>query len=192
MIHPDGFQVPGKEYYFFKLKKSLYGLKCSLRQWYKKFDNYMIEIGYTRSPYGYCVYYTKATNGSLIYLILYVNDMLIPVENKYDIQKLNNLLSVEFEMKDLGVAQKILRMEIYRDRSKKKHFLSQKRYIQKICSRFVMFIAKPIDTPSVINTHLFVAFAPMSVEEEYISRIPYASGVGTLMYALVCTRPDLA
>ncbi|KAJ4714183.1 Retrovirus-related Pol polyprotein from transposon TNT 1-94 [Melia azedarach] len=193
MTQPDGFQVPGKEDYVCKLKKSLYGLKQSPRQWYKRFDSYMIEIGYTRSPYDCCVYYSKATNGSLIYLVLYADDMLIAAENKSDVQKLMDLLSVEFEMKDLGAARKILGMEIYRDRSKKKLFLSQKGYIQKILSRFGMSTAKPIDTPSAANAHLSVAFAPKSVEEkEYMSRVPYTSAVGSLMYAMVCTRPDLA
>ncbi|KAJ4703438.1 Retrovirus-related Pol polyprotein from transposon TNT 1-94 [Melia azedarach] len=166
MTQPDGFQVPGKEDYVCKLKKSLYGLKQSPRQWYKRFDSYMIEIGYTRSPYDCCVYYNKATNGSLIYLVLYVDDMLIAAENKSDVQKLKDLLSVEFEMKDLGAARKILGMEIYRDRSKKKLFLSQKGYIQKILSRFGMSTAKAIDTPSAANAHLSVAFAPKSVEEK--------------------------
>ncbi|KAJ4715159.1 Retrovirus-related Pol polyprotein from transposon TNT 1-94 [Melia azedarach] len=193
MTQPDGFQVPGKEDYVCKLKKSLYGLKQSPRQWYKRFDSYMIEIGYTRSLYDCCVYYSKATNGSLIYLVLYVDDMLIAAKNKSNVQKLNDLLSVEFEMQDLGAARKILGMEIYRDRSKKKLFLSQKGYIQKILSRFGMSTAKPIDTPSAANAHLSVAFAPKSVEEkEYMSRVPYASAVGSLMYAMVCSRPDLA
>ncbi|KAJ4720195.1 Retrovirus-related Pol polyprotein from transposon TNT 1-94 [Melia azedarach] len=193
MTQPNGFQVPGKEDYVCKLKKSLYGLKQSPRQWYKRFDSYMIEIGYTRSLYDCCVYYSKATNGSLIYLVLYVDDMLIAAENKSDVQKLKDLLSVEFEMKDLGAARKILGMEIYRDRSKKKLFLSQKGYIQKILSRFGMSTAKPIDTPSAANAHLSVAFAPKSVEEkEYMSRVPYTSAVGSLMYAMVCTRPNLA
>ncbi|KAJ4718647.1 Retrovirus-related Pol polyprotein from transposon TNT 1-94 [Melia azedarach] len=84
-------------------------------------------------------------------------------------------------------------VEIYRDRSKKKLFLSQKGYIQKILSRFGMSTAKPIDTLSAANAHLSVAFAPKSVEEkEYMSRVPYTSAVGSLMYAMVCTRPDLA
>ncbi|KAJ4717014.1 Retrovirus-related Pol polyprotein from transposon TNT 1-94 [Melia azedarach] len=193
MTQPDGFQVPGKEDYVCKLKKSLYELKQSLRQRYKRFDSYIIEIGYTRSPYDCCVYYSKATNGSLIYLVLYVDDMLIAAENKYDVQKLKDLLSVEFQMKDLGAARKILGMEIYRDRSKKKLFLSQKGYIQKILSRFGMSTTKPIDTPSAANAHLSVAFASKSVEEkEYMSRVPYASAVGSLMYAIVCSRPDLA
>lgn len=96
-------------------------------------------------------------------------------------------------MKDLGVAQKILGMEIYRDMAQKKLFLSQKSYIWKILSRFGMSTAKPIDTPSAANSLLSVAFAPKSAQEKkYMSQVPYASAVGSLMYAMVCTRLDLA
>lgn len=71
--------------------------------------------------------------------------------------------------------------------------MSQKGYTQKILSRFGMSNAKPLDTPCASNIHLFVAFAPKSAEEqEYTSQVPYASAVESLMYAMVCTRPDLA
>ncbi|XP_038895880.1 secreted RxLR effector protein 161-like [Benincasa hispida] len=54
-------------------------------------------------------------------------------------------------------------------------------------------LAKPIDTPSVANARLPSVFSPQSeVEKEYMSRVPYASAVGSLMYAVVCTRLDLA
>uniref|UniRef100_A0A3Q7FS12 COBRA C-terminal domain-containing protein n=1 Tax=Solanum lycopersicum TaxID=4081 RepID=A0A3Q7FS12_SOLLC len=77
-----------------------------------------------------------------------VDDMLIAAKKKYDIQKLKGLLSAEFEMKDLGAARKILGMEIIRDRERRKLFLSQRSYIQKVLARFGMSSSKPIDTPS--------------------------------------------
>uniref|UniRef100_A0A3Q7EAK5 Reverse transcriptase Ty1/copia-type domain-containing protein n=1 Tax=Solanum lycopersicum TaxID=4081 RepID=A0A3Q7EAK5_SOLLC len=58
------------------------------------------------------------------------------------------LLSAEFEMKDLGAARKILGMEIIRDRERRKLFLSQRSYIQKVLARFGMSSSKPIDTPN--------------------------------------------
>lgn len=77
----------------------------------------MVELGYNRSPYGYCVYHNKLIDGSFIYLVLYVDDILIEAKNKSDIKVLKSLLSTGFEMKDLGAARKILGMEIYSDRA---------------------------------------------------------------------------
>uniref|UniRef100_A0A3Q7GSI5 Reverse transcriptase Ty1/copia-type domain-containing protein n=1 Tax=Solanum lycopersicum TaxID=4081 RepID=A0A3Q7GSI5_SOLLC len=99
--------------------------------------------------------------------------MLIAAKKKYDIQKLKGLLSAEFEMKDLGAARKILGMEIIRDRERRKLFLSQRSYIQKVLARFGMSSSKPIDTPSAVNIHLTAMFAPQSEEEkEYIVTSP--------------------
>uniref|UniRef100_A0A3Q7I371 Reverse transcriptase Ty1/copia-type domain-containing protein n=1 Tax=Solanum lycopersicum TaxID=4081 RepID=A0A3Q7I371_SOLLC len=135
----------------------------------------------------------KLKDDSFIYLVLYVDDMMIAAKKKYDIQKLKGLLSVEFEMKDLGATRKILGMEIIRDKDKRKLFLSQRSYIQKVLARFGMSSSKPIDTPSAANIYLTAMFAPQSEEEkEYMSRVPYASAVGILMYAIVCVRSDLA
>ena len=75
MSQTHGFKVAGKENWVCKLKKSLYGLKQSPRQWYKWFDHFMIGQKYTRSQFDYCVYLPRLSNGSYIYLLLYVDDM---------------------------------------------------------------------------------------------------------------------
>jgi hypothetical protein len=75
MDQPKGFIEPGKENFVCKLKKSLYSLKQSPRQWYKKFDSFMIANGFKRSLYDSCVY-IKFIDRSPIYLLLYVDDML--------------------------------------------------------------------------------------------------------------------
>lgn len=133
MARPDSFHEPEKADYVCKLKKSLYGVKQALRMWYKRFDSYMIAIGYSRSPYDSCVYYNKLKNGSFIYLVLYVDDMLLVAEKKSDFENLKGLLSTKSEMKELGVTKKILGMEIYRDRTPKKLFLC---HIRDIFRRF--------------------------------------------------------
>ncbi|KAM1046410.1 hypothetical protein ACFX13_026491 [Malus domestica] len=78
MCQPDGYIVKGKENLFCKLKKSLYGLKQSPRQWYLRFDKFMRGQNYSRSQYDHCVYFKKLQDGSFIYLLIYVDDMLTP------------------------------------------------------------------------------------------------------------------
>lgn len=125
MEQPEGFIDPDKEHLVCRLKKSLYGLKQAPRQWYKKFDSFMIGQGYYRSQYDDCIYFQNFPDGSFIYLLLYVDDMLIASRNKSLIRKLKTHLSNEFEMKELGAAKKILGMEIRRDRQAGKLVLSQ-------------------------------------------------------------------
>ncbi|OAE35676.1 hypothetical protein AXG93_1154s1300 [Marchantia polymorpha subsp. ruderalis] len=152
----------------------------------------MKQLGYNRSLYDCCVYYNEVQGGSRNYLVLYVDDMLIPAKSKSNIEKLKTSLSVEFHMKDLGAARKILGVEIYRERKKRKLFLSQEGYIKKMLSRFGISSTKPIDTPMASNCKLEMYSVQTEEEKEYMSRVPYASVVGSLMYAMVCTRPNLA
>ncbi|WVZ52997.1 hypothetical protein U9M48_003991 [Paspalum notatum var. saurae] len=192
MDQPEGFIVPGKDNFVCKLKKSPYGLKQSPRQRYKKFDSSMIANGFKRSQYDSCVY-IKFVDGSPIYLLLYVDDMLIAAKSKVDIANLKAQLSSEFEMKDLGAAKKIIGMEISRDRNSSLLFLSQHSYIQKVLRRFNMHDSKPVSTPIASHFKLSSSQCPSTDSNfEYMSRIPYSSAVGSLMYAMVCSRPDLS
>ena len=192
MDQPEGFIVPGKEKYVCKLKRSLYGLKQSPRQWNKRFDSFMLAHSFKRSKYDSCVY-IKHVNGSPIYLLLYVDDMLIAAKSKIEITKLKKLLSSGFDMKDLGSAKKILGMEISRDRKSGLLFLSQQNYIKKVLQRFNMQNAKAVSTPIAPHFKLSAAQCPSTdAEIEYMSRVPYSSAVGSLMYAMVCSRPDLS
>ncbi|KAL0336278.1 UNVERIFIED_CONTAM: Retrovirus-related Pol polyprotein from transposon TNT 1-94 [Sesamum radiatum] len=116
MEQPNGFTQPGHEHLVCKLKKSLYGLKQSPRQWYKRFDSYMLQIDYKQCEHDSCVYIKSFDDGSSIFLLLYVDDMLVAAKNMHDVLALKALLSHEFDMKDLGAATKILGMEIHKDR----------------------------------------------------------------------------
>ena len=96
-------------------------------------------------------------------------------------------------MKDLGAAKKILGIEIMRDREKCKLYLSQKKYIEKVLHRFNMQNAKPVSTPLAAHLQLSATLSPKTDDErDYMSRVPYSSVVGSLMYAMVCSRPDLS
>jgi hypothetical protein len=76
MKQPEGFVVKGKKELVCKMKNSSYGLKQSPRMWYQKFDTYMLGLGFTRSKEDHCVYF-KLIGDHLIYLVLYVDDMLL-------------------------------------------------------------------------------------------------------------------
>jgi ATP-binding cassette subfamily B (MDR/TAP) protein 1 len=193
MKQPDGFLVEGKEDYVCRLRKSLYGLKQAPRQWYKKFESVMREQGYKKTTSDHCVFVRKFSDDDFIILLLYVDDMLIVGKNVSRIDRLKKQLGESFAMKDMGAAKKILGISITRDRKEKKLWLSQEHYIQKVLERFNMENAKAVSTPLATRFKLSVQQSPSNeAEKTYMSRVPYASVVGSLMYAMVCTRPDIA
>lgn len=134
----------------------------------------------------------KFSDSDLIILLLYVDDMLIVGHDSSKIDRFREL-SKSFAMKNLGPARQILGMKISRDRQNGKLWLSQEKYVEKVLERFNMSKAKPVTTPLAGQSALSTNQCPTSEKDkEEMKKVPYASAVGSLMYAMVCTRPDIA
>ncbi|KAL2246274.1 UNVERIFIED_CONTAM: Retrovirus-related Pol polyprotein from transposon TNT 1-94 [Sesamum indicum] len=112
----------------------------------RKFDNFMLEIDFSRCNAGHCCY-VKRFDEFFIILLLYVDDMLIAGSNVKEINRLKDQLSRKFDMKDLSEVRQILGMKIIRDKCIGKLWLSQSDYIEKVLCRFKMENAKPVGTP---------------------------------------------
>jgi tagatose-1,6-bisphosphate aldolase len=101
--------------------------------------------------------------------------------------------SSKFDMKDLGAANFILGMENKRDQEKRKIYLNKRKYVETILQRFNMKECKLVKVPIPIGVNLSVDQCPKTHEEEEdMSHVPYASAVGSFMYAMVFTRPYIA
>ena len=112
MCQPEGYVDKSAPEKVCLLRKSLYGLRQSPRQWNQRFDEFMRSTGYTRSLKDSCVYFKMNKEEERTFLLLYVDDMLIISKNKDTMKELKDSLSFTFEMKDLGQAKRILGMEI--------------------------------------------------------------------------------
>ena len=174
-----------------KLKRSIYGLKQSSRQWYFRFHDSIISHGFEMIEEDHCVY-LKRSKKSVLILSLYVGNILITGNDMDSIVATKKWLSSNFEMGDMGEAHFVLRIEIVRYRSKKLLGLSQETYIKKILERFGMENSKPIDTPVDKGSALCLDQCPkIDEEKKRMSTVPYAEAIGNLMYAMLCTRPDI-
>jgi ATP-binding cassette subfamily B (MDR/TAP) protein 1 len=193
MEQPEGFFVKSKEDYVCKLKKSLYGLKQAPRQWYMKFESIMGKQGYKRCSSDHCVFIKRFSGDDYIILLLYVYDILIVGKNVSRIARLKKELSKSFAMKDLGPGKCILGMRIERDRKSNKLYLSQEKHIEKVLRKFKMDEAREVSCPLAAHFELRKKQCPSNEKmEKEMQNVPYASAVGSLMYAMVCTRPDIA
>ena len=127
----EGFEFKRKENLVYKLKKSLYGLKQDPRQWYKNFDSFMVGHRHKRTVADYYVYFKQFSGEKFIFLLLYVDDMLIVGQDKAQLSKLKEEFAESFDIKDLSPTKKILGMEITRDRKNRRLWLSQEDILNK-------------------------------------------------------------
>ena len=131
MDQPEGFKVAGQEGKVCKLNRSIYGLKQASRSWNLRFDEIIKTYGFEQNIDEPCVYQLKA-NQIVVFLVLYVDDILLIGNNVKKLSDVKNWLSTQFQMKDLGEASYVLGIQIIRDRKNRLLALSQVAYIDKV------------------------------------------------------------
>ena len=146
----------------------------------------MLKDGFTMMEEDHYVY-IKRSNIGFIILSLYVDDILIAGNDKKLINVTKKWLSLDFDE-----ASYVLGVMIFKDHSKRLLGLSQKTYIKKMLKFYHMHDGKPMDTPVEKNLSLSLDMCPkMPNEKEQMSRVPYSNVVGSLIYAMMCTYPNI-
>ena len=191
MVQPEGFVDKGQEQKVCKLLRSIYGLKQASRSWNLRFDETIKSYGFDQNVDEPCVYkYIK--DKKVVFLVLYADDILLIGNDVEILSNIKKWLAEQFQMKDLGEASYVLGIQIIRDRKNRLLALSQASYIDKVLIRFSMQNSKKGQLPSRHGVILSKEQCPKTPqEEEDMRRVPYASAVGSLMYAMLCTRPDI-
>ena len=160
--------------------------------WYQKFDRYIQGLGLVRSKVNHYVYY-KQVGENFIYVVLYVDDMLLVENNMKVMKEVKMNLSSKLAMKDLSASNLIMGMEIKINSADRKLSLNQRKYFETILHRFNMQECKLVKVPVPVGIRISTKQCPKTQEEKQdMSHVPYASVVGRLMYAMVCTRPDIS
>ncbi|RVX08106.1 Retrovirus-related Pol polyprotein from transposon TNT 1-94 [Vitis vinifera] len=155
-------------------------------------DSNIDETIYMENTVDQCIY-LKFSGSKFIILVLYVDDILLASSDVGLLHETKRFLSSKFDMKDLGNASFVLGIQIHRDHSRGILGLSQKAYIDKALSRFGMSNCAPGDMPVAKDDKFSLHQCPKNeLEKKDMERFPYASAIGSLMYAQVCTRPDIA
>ena len=143
----------------------------------------MIENGFKISECDKCVYMKYATHGYVI-LCLYVDDMLIIGSDDKMIRSTKDMLKSKFDMKDMGLADVILGVKI--TRTQNGLVLSQTHYVDKILEKFNQGDTSIARTPIDTSQHL------SKNRGDSVAQVEYSRIIGSLMYLMSCTRPDLA
>ncbi|CAG4974137.1 unnamed protein product [Colias eurytheme] len=179
---PIGYENRSDKVY--KLNKSLYGLKESPRAWYECFNDFLTNLDFYRSKYDYCLYVRREKNLT-VYILLFVDDLLICCENEKVIADIKIKLSEKFKMKDIGIVKNYIGIEIeYMYNQSNILTLSQKCYIESLAKRYNIENAKLFKTPIEIN---------LKLEQSDINEdVKYRNLIGALLYISSGTRPDIS
>ncbi|CAI7893084.1 unnamed protein product [Closterium sp. NIES-54] len=164
----------------------VYGLKQAPREWHAKAASTPHSLGFSTSTSDPSLFIR--TSPHRLYILAYVDDLMLLAEDSADLAAVKKALQARLLCKDLGELRHYLGMEIRRDRAARTISLSQSFYIHSILQRFEMSQAKSVSTPLPFN-HQLTAPAVLAPSSELR---PYPELVGSLMYAMMCTRPDLA
>lgn len=184
MVQPPGYEQGGPRTVC-HLHKSLYGLRQAPRAWHAKLKSELEVLGFRASEHDPGLF-IQEKNGRCMYLLVYVDDMLIISKDLRDIQAIKQALGSVFDIHDLEQAKFFLGMEITRGEGFVK--LSQKKAVGDLIKKFGMEDAKNKSTPFSPATRLSQAGS----KEVDKTRVPYMELVGSLMYLAACTRPDIA
>jgi len=192
MEQPEMFIEHGHEEKVCKLLKPLYGLKQSGREWYKKLDSYITEIGGKRTTADPCVYVFGKNNERVI-VIVYVDDLILASKELSRLKYIKSKMKSMFKMTDLGQVNNILGINVRREGETGKMHLSQKKYIEELLEKFDMKHAKTASTPMDPNLKITKEMCPTTEDERLeMKNRPYRELIGGLIYLANATRPDIA
>lgn len=183
MEQPYGFEQDDR---VCLLKKSLYGLKQAPRQWNIKIAGFLERHGLTQSKADPCVYY-YITNQVILFLALYVDDGLLCSNNCDKMNDLLKALCVDFKIR-YNEAEYFVGIQIERDRKRGTLKLHEAAYAQKVLSRFNHSDCSPVSVPADPG----IKFSKNCEDDEDSGLFPYREAIGSMMYLMVATRPDLA
>jgi hypothetical protein len=170
-----------------RLRRSLYGLKQSSHVWYSTFKDFVISIGFVASRVdgGLFVLHDKDQGIVAAAVVLYVDDLLI-IANEGVIEQIKGQMKKRFRMHELGSVSFYLGMNIERNREHHTIDIDQHSYIRTILANFRMDESRPVATPMAMKFH------KRKPDEEACDLTIYQSMIGSLMYMMTATRPDIA
>lgn len=188
---PEGFEMMSEtgEKLVYRLKKSLYGLKQSGRNWYELLNDHLEQDNFVRNLSDHCVYRKQTENGDTIIVIIWVDDLIIAASSNDALSTFKQNMKFKFNMKDLGKLSYFLGIQFEQKGDEIK--MNQTKYILKMLERFGMSECKARSTPSEQKLE-GIPVADENEQSEPVDPKEYREIVGSLIYAMTCTRPDIS
>jgi hypothetical protein len=191
MRQPEGF-AEKDDTWVACLLKGLYGLKQGGREWFKRLEEVLSQLGFSRIRSDGSIFIWEK-DGVQVICPVFVDDITFASKSKTKIAALKVELAKHFKLRDLGPTTFQLGVEVIRDRKARTLHLTQHRYCLDLLERYGFVDCSPVSTPMDPGVCLSTSQSPSTPEDKAFMRtVPYVSAVGALMYLAIVTRPDIA
>jgi hypothetical protein len=192
MAYPQGI-TSRKKGYCLKLKKSLYGLKQASRLFNELVTAFLLSIGFIQCLSDTCLFYLFTDDGSICIICVYVDDLLLCASTDQMCDNITHHLYERFKVKDLGAFTHILGMEVTISLDRHTIQLGHFAYIN---AMLVKYHVDEHTASAIPMNEKFKFFAPTDAatadEIAYMTDFPYREMIGSLLYLMVCNRPDIS
>jgi hypothetical protein len=186
---PPGYEKPKTVW---RLKKSLYGLKQSPREWNHNIDAYLRCCKFKVLDADPCIY-TRTDALGLAYVALYVDDLILACQSEASVAGIKRELRDKYMMTDLGPIDKVFDLRVKQSANRRTVTVSQSDYVDAMLDRFNMTAVNPASTPMDYGSQLSVTDCPTTEEGRRFTRdLDYRAAVGSLLWLANGTRPDIS
>jgi hypothetical protein len=191
MQQPDGFAERNSTWVA-RLLKGLYSLKQGGREWFRRLEEVLVELGFARIRSDSSVFIWEK-DGVKVIVPVFVDDITLASKSKEKIAKIKGLLAQRFKLRNLGPTSFLLGVQIDHECSARTLHLSQRQYTLDLLDHFGFADCSPVSTPLDPGLRLGMSQCPQTPEDdEFMRDKPYVSAVGALMYLAIAMRPDIA
>ena len=188
MRHPEGY---GDENTVCKLLKCLYGLRDSPKLWNETIHGFMLKQGFVCSTIEPCLYTKVLSDGQIIRVLLYVDDLCIGGK-RAAVDEFKAALKAEYDVTDHGPVTSYVGIEFTRNREARTGFISMKKYTQKVIANFGMANCNAVNTPYVLGNDSEWDTQPTeSSEVTFMQTQPYRSMVACILWISHNCRSEL-
>ena len=187
---PDGYIRKDPNTKYLRLLKTLYGLKQSPHMWNKDIASYLISLGFRQFNTDRCIFIGQY-NGSVTYILLYVDDIIIGTKNRSIMSDIKEAIHSKYPIKDKGPIQFFLNIHFTRNRKERTLSFHQWSKIERVIAEFLPE-GRPSKIPADISVHLTKDMCPTEPDDiKAMKAYPYRRLVGILLHIALTARPDI-
>jgi Reverse transcriptase (RNA-dependent DNA polymerase)/gag-polypeptide of LTR copia-type len=179
--------VPVRDGYALRVLRSIYGLKQSARDWNRLCKDHLLANGFIQSLADPCLFVNDARQ---LMILVYVDDIIAAAKSNMSISWFSKALSSRFNTKNLGEISKVLGIHVTRDRPNRTMYIDQQQYLDTVLNRFG--ITHGTHKRKTVPVTGYEQLRSSQASDIRIDPTEYQRAIGSIMYSMVYTRPDIA